>query len=81
MDSPRRFKQIHFSDHTGRREEAEQLAAASSFNPFNQAQIFACLGDKDRAMKLWIAPLRLDPFGWAGRSHFQNWPSFAVIRE
>jgi tetratricopeptide (TPR) repeat protein len=35
----------------GRREEAEQLAAASSFNPFNQAGIFSCLGDKDRTFE------------------------------
>jgi TolB-like protein/Flp pilus assembly protein TadD len=35
----------------GRREEAEKLAAESSLNPFNQAQTFACLGDKDRAFE------------------------------
>ena len=35
----------------GRREEAEELAAASSFNPLNQADIFACLGDKDRTFE------------------------------
>jgi serine/threonine-protein kinase len=35
----------------GRRVEAEKLATASSFNPFNQAQIFACLGDKDRTFE------------------------------
>ena len=35
----------------GRREEAEKLAADRSLNSFNQAQIFACLGDKDRAFE------------------------------
>jgi TolB-like protein/Tfp pilus assembly protein PilF len=35
----------------GRREEAEKLAADSSLNAFNQAQIFACLGDKDRTFE------------------------------
>jgi TolB-like protein/Tfp pilus assembly protein PilF len=34
-----------------RREEAEKLAADSSLNPFNQAQTFACLGDKDRSFE------------------------------
>jgi tetratricopeptide (TPR) repeat protein len=32
----------------GRREQAERLAAASSFNPFNQVSIFAALKDKER---------------------------------
>ncbi len=35
----------------GRREEAEKLAASSSFNPLNQARIFACFGDKDRTFE------------------------------
>ena len=36
----------------GRREEAEKLAAATpSRNPFNQALIFAGLGDKDRTFE------------------------------
>ena len=35
----------------GRRDEAEKLAAESSLNPFNQAQTFACLGDKDRTFE------------------------------
>ncbi len=32
----------------GRREDAERIAAVSSFNHFNEAEIFGCLGDKDR---------------------------------
>jgi adenylate cyclase len=36
---------------TGRRQDAEKIAAVSSFNPFNQAEIFACLGDKDRTFE------------------------------
>ena len=35
----------------GRREEAEKLAADRSLSLFGQAQIFACLGDKDRAFE------------------------------
>ena len=35
----------------GRREEAEKLAAAVSSNPFQQALIFAGLGDKDRTLE------------------------------
>ena len=35
----------------GRREEAEKLAADTSLSLFNQAQIFACMGDKDRAFE------------------------------
>jgi len=35
----------------GRREDAEKLAADSSLSLFSQAQIFACLGDKDRAFE------------------------------
>ena len=35
----------------GRRDDAEKLAAASPFNPFNQARIYAALGDKDRTFE------------------------------
>ena len=35
---------------TGRREQAEKIAAASSFNPFNQVSIFAALNDKERTL-------------------------------
>jgi hypothetical protein len=35
----------------GRPEEAEKLAADSSLSLFNKAQIFACLGDKDRTFE------------------------------
>jgi Flp pilus assembly protein TadD len=51
----------------GRREEAEKLAAASPRNPFNQAMIFAGLGDKGRALEALdrsatAGPIRI---GWA----------------
>ena len=35
----------------GRRREAEKLAAPTPLNPFNQAMIFAGLGDKDRTLE------------------------------
>jgi adenylate cyclase len=35
----------------GRRNDAERLAAESPFNPFNQARIYAALGDKDRTFE------------------------------
>ena len=61
----------------GRREEAEQVAAASSFNPFNQAQIFACLGDKDRAFEALDRAAAVGPFRM-GRA--LTWPEFALLR-
>lgn len=52
---------------TGRRQEAEQLAASSPQNPFNQAEIFAGLGDEDRTFAAldraaMVGPVRT---GWA----------------
>jgi TolB-like protein/Flp pilus assembly protein TadD len=51
----------------GRRAEAESLAAASAFNPFNQGQIFACLGDKERALQALDRAATAGPvkMGWA----------------
>ena len=52
----------------GRREEAEKVAANSTANPGNMsdAQIFACLGDKDRVFEALdrdaaVGPIRM---GW-----------------
>jgi tetratricopeptide (TPR) repeat protein len=41
----------HAYARAGRREEAEKLAADVSSNPFQQAVIFAGLGDKDRTLE------------------------------
>jgi hypothetical protein len=59
---------------------AEKLAADSSLNQFGKAQIFACLGDKDRLSKPWIAPPRLDLSGWVGCSDFMDTPCFVATR-
>jgi len=61
----------------GRREEAEKLAAASSANPLNQAEIYACLGDKDRTFEALdraaaAGPIRM---GW-----ILNGRGFAFLR-
>ncbi|MEO8594083.1 MAG: tetratricopeptide repeat protein [Candidatus Solibacter sp.] len=61
----------------GRREEAEQVAAASSFNPLNQAPIYACLGDKDRAFEALDRAIPAGPFR-IGRE-FTN-PELALLR-
>jgi TolB-like protein/tetratricopeptide (TPR) repeat protein len=62
----------------GRREDAEQLAAAtSSVNPFDQATIFACLGDKDRAFEALDRAAAAGPFR-IGRA--LTWPEFALLR-
>ena len=61
----------------GRREEAEKLAADSS-EPFQQALIFAGLGDKDRALE---AVERMVPLGPVriGRDVL-NRPEFDLLR-
>ena len=61
----------------GRREEAEKLAAESAFNPFNQARIFACLGDKDRTFEALDRAAAAGPvrIGWALTS-----PELALLR-
>ena len=61
----------------GRRQEAEKLAAASSVNPLGPAQIFACLGDKDRTFEALdraaaAGPIRM---GW-----ILNGRGFAFLR-
>ena len=46
----------------GRRDEAEQLAADSALNPFNQAVTFACMGDKDRTFEALNRAAAAGPF-------------------
>jgi TolB-like protein/Flp pilus assembly protein TadD len=62
---------------TGRREEAEKLAAASPQNPFNQAMIFAGLGERDRAMEALDRAAAAGPFR-VGRE--LTLPEFALLR-
>jgi tetratricopeptide (TPR) repeat protein len=61
----------------GRREEAEKLAAASPLNPFNQAIIFAGLGDKDRTFEVLDRAAVLGPFR-IGRELAS--PEYALLR-
>jgi tetratricopeptide (TPR) repeat protein len=61
----------------GRREEAEQMAAASSFNPLNLAPIYGCLGDKDRAFEALDRAAAAGPFR-IGRA--LTWPELALLR-
>jgi TolB-like protein/Flp pilus assembly protein TadD len=62
---------------TGRREEAEKLAAVVDPNIFNKAQIFAGLGDKDRTLEA------LDRAVVAGPSRIGTaltFPEFTLLR-
>ena len=62
----------------GRREDAEKLAANSpSQNPFNQALIFAGLGDKDRTFEALDRAVSGGPFRM-GRT--LTWPELALLR-
>jgi TolB-like protein/Tfp pilus assembly protein PilF len=45
----------------GRRRDAEELAAAST-DPLGQAQVFVCLGDKDRAIEALDQAVSMGPF-------------------
>ena len=61
----------------GRLEEAEELAADNSSDALNQAQIFACIGDKDRTFEALdraaaAGPIRI---GW-----ILNEQKFALLR-
>jgi TolB-like protein len=61
----------------GRREDAEKVAADIAPNPFNQALVFAGLGDKDRTLEALdrmaaLGPVRL------GRA--LTFPEFAFVR-
>lgn len=62
----------------GRREEAEKFAAASLRNPFNQALIFAGLGDKDRALEALDRAAAAGPFRM-GR--VLTFPELALLRD
>ena len=61
----------------GRREEAQTLAAASVLNPFNQAMIFAGLGDKERALEALDRAVPGGPFRM-GRA--LTFPELASLR-
>ena len=62
----------------GRREDAEKLAtSAPSQNPFNRAQIFAGLGDKDRTFEALNLAAASGPFR-IGRALTS--PEFALLR-
>jgi TolB-like protein/Flp pilus assembly protein TadD len=61
----------------GRREEAQKLAAAASQNPFQQALIFAGLGDKERTLG---AVERMAALGPARLGRDLTYPEFALIR-
>ena len=62
----------------GRRQDAEKLAAASSSrHPFNQALIFAGLGDKDRTFEALDRAAAAGPFR-IGRA--LTWPEMSLLR-
>jgi adenylate cyclase len=60
----------------GRRQDAEEVAA-DTFDPFGQAYIFACLGDKDRAIE---ALDRATPAGFFRIGRALQAPEYAVLR-
>ena len=62
----------------GRRQDAEKLAVATpSLNPFNQALIFAGLGDKDRTFEALDRAALGGPFR-IGRA--LTWPEMSLVR-
>jgi hypothetical protein len=61
----------------GRRQEAEKLEADLSPNQFNNAMIFAGLGDKDRTLEALDRATTAGPFR-IGRA--LTFPEFALIR-
>jgi TolB-like protein/Flp pilus assembly protein TadD len=62
----------------GRRDQAEQLAAATpSISPFNRAMIYAGLGDKDRTFAALDLAVPAGPFR-IGRT--LNYPEFALLK-
>ena len=63
---------------SGRRNDAEKLAAEPSSNPFAQALVFAGLGDKDRTLEaLDRMANQVGPFR-TGR--VLTWPAFDMLR-
>ena len=61
----------------GRREDAEKVAADVSPNPFNQALVFAGLGDKERTLD---ALERMDVLGPGRIGRALTYPEFAFVR-
>jgi hypothetical protein len=61
----------------GRRNDAERLAAESAFNPFNQARIYAALGDKDRTFEALDRASAAGPFR-IGRA--LTFPCYALLK-
>ena len=61
----------------GRREEAERVAADIAPNPFNQALVFAGLGDKDRTLD---ALERMDVLGPVRIGRALTFPEFSFVR-
>jgi Flp pilus assembly protein TadD len=62
---------------SGRREEAEKLAAAVSANPYQQTLVFAGLGDKDRTFE---ALDRMAALGAVRIGRVLNLPELTLIR-
>ena len=60
---------------SGRRDDAEKIAIGT--NPFNQAVIFAGLGDRERALEAMERSDAAGPFR-VGRQ--LTWPELAMIR-
>jgi adenylate cyclase len=73
--NPRYFG--HALGRAGRREEAEKLAATVATNPFQQALIFAGLGDKDRTFE---ALDRMTVQGPVRIGRALTLPEFALLR-
>lgn len=65
----------------GRREEAEELAAAVAPNAFSQALIFAGLGDKDRTLEALDRVAGLGAVRIGRALNPRSSPYFVVIRE
>ena len=61
----------------GRRDEAEKLAASLAPNPFQEALIYAGLGDKDRTLE---ALQRMTALGPARVGRALTYPEFALLR-
>jgi tetratricopeptide (TPR) repeat protein len=62
---------------SGRREEAEKLAAADSTRPDEKVEIFAGLGDKDR---IFAGLDRMTVLGAQRIGRFLNYPELALLR-
>ena len=67
----------HAYARAGRRDEAEKLAASLAPNPFQEALIYAGLGDKDRTLE---ALQRMTALGPARVGRALTYPEFALLR-